>query len=260
VNVLNTISTIQLARQAGAENYFCVSTDKAANPVNMMGASKRIMEMFLMRESLMSKISTARFANVAFSDGSLLHGFSQRFAKRQPISAPKDVRRYFITPQESGELCLMSCLLGENRDIFFPKLCDALQLTKFSDVAVRFLEQLGYEPFECATEEEARGRAAELIRRRKWPCYFFASDTTGEKDFEEFYTDAEDLDLKRFESIGVIRCPPKFDAAKLDAFLQSIDAMLTAGSWNRAELIDLFNRTITEFNHRETGKFLDGRM
>jgi FlaA1/EpsC-like NDP-sugar epimerase len=260
VNVLNTISTIQLARQAGAENYFCVSTDKAANPVNMMGASKRIMEMFLMRESLMSKISTARFANVAFSDGSLLHGFSQRFAKRQPISAPKDVRRYFITPQESGELCLMSCLLGENRDIFFPKLCDALQLTKFSDVAVRFLEQLGYEPFECATEEEARGRAAELILRRKWPCYFFASDTTGEKDFEEFYTDAEDLDLKRFESIGVIRCPPKFDAAKLDAFLQSIDAMLTARRWNRAELIDLFNRTITEFNHRETGKFLDGRM
>jgi UDP-N-acetylglucosamine 4,6-dehydratase len=122
VNVLNTIKTIELARNHGAKKYFCVSTDKAANPVNMMGASKRIMEMFLMRASLDLPISTARFANVAFSDGSLLHGFNQRFAKRQPISAPNDVRRYFVTPQESGELCLMSCLLGENRDIFFPKL------------------------------------------------------------------------------------------------------------------------------------------
>ena len=120
VNILNTIKTVQMARKQGARKYFCVSTDKAANPVNMMGASKRIMEMFLMRESELLAISTARFANVAFSDGSLLHGFNQRFAKRQPISAPNDVRRYFVTPQESGELCLMSCLLGENRDIFFP--------------------------------------------------------------------------------------------------------------------------------------------
>ena len=124
VNVLNTISTIESAKAFGAKKYFCVSTDKAANPVNMMGASKRIMEMFLMRASESLPSSTARFANVAFSDGSLLHGFNQRFAKRQPISAPKDVRRYFVTPQESGELCLMSCLLGENRDIFFPKLSE----------------------------------------------------------------------------------------------------------------------------------------
>ena len=146
VNILNTIKTVQMAKEQGAKKYFCVSTDKAANPVNMMGASKRIMEMFLMRESESIEISTARFANVAFSDGSLLHGFNQRFAKRQPISAPDDVRRYFVTPQESGELCLMSCLLGENRDIFFPKLNEQLHLTTFSDIAERYLENLGYEP------------------------------------------------------------------------------------------------------------------
>ena len=138
VNILNTIKTVQMAKLQGAKKYFCVSTDKAANPVNMMGASKRIMEMFLMRESESMEISTARFANVAFSDGSLLHGFNQRFAKRQPISAPNDVRRYFVTPQESGELCLMSCLFGENRDIFFPKLSEQLHLTTFSDICLLY--------------------------------------------------------------------------------------------------------------------------
>jgi len=260
VNIHNTISTIQQARDRGARKYFCVSTDKAANPVNMMGASKRIMEMFLMRESLETPISTARFANVAFSDGSLLHGFNQRFAKRQPISSPNDVRRYFITPQESGELCLMSCLLGENRDIFFPKMSEALRLTRFSDIAVRFLQQYGYEPFECATEDEARGKADELIAKRKWPCYFFSSDTTGEKDFEEFFTDQEDLDLKRYQGIGVIRNKPEFNEKHLQEFLASIDTMLAARTWTRTQMIDLFNKMIPEFNHKETGKFLDGRM
>jgi FlaA1/EpsC-like NDP-sugar epimerase len=184
VNVFNTLGTLAMARKGGAKKYFCVSTDKAANPVNMMGASKRIMEMFLMRESLSQTISMARFANVAFSDGSLLHGFNQRFAKRQPISAPNDVRRYFVTPRESGELCLLSGLLGENRDIFFPKLSQKLHLITFVEIAVRYLEAHGYEPFECSTEDEARDRAGELIARKRWPCYFFKSDTTGEKDFE----------------------------------------------------------------------------
>ena len=141
VNVFNTIKTLRLAKKMGAKKYFCVSTDKAANPVNMMGASKRIMEMFLMRESLTQKISMARFANVAFSDGSLLHGFNQRFAKRQPFSAPNDVRRYFVTPQESGELCLLSSLLGDNRDIFFPKLSEKLHLITFSEIAIRYLRE-----------------------------------------------------------------------------------------------------------------------
>ena len=135
VNVFNTDKTLKQAIEAGARKYFCVSTDKAANPVNMMGASKRIMEMFLMRRSLQMDISTARFANVAFSDGSLLHGFNQRLEKRQPIVAPNDVRRYFVTPKESGELCLMSCIFGGNRDIFFPKLSEELHLISFADIA-----------------------------------------------------------------------------------------------------------------------------
>ena len=260
VNVANTVKTLRLARAGNARKYFCVSTDKAANPVNMMGASKRIMEMFLMRESLTQSISMARFANVAFSDGSLLHGFNQRFAKRQPISAPNDVRRYFVTPQESGELCLLSCLLGDNRDIFFPKLSEKLHLITFSEIAVRYLEQLGYTPFECQSEDEARDRAEELIATKRWPCYFFKSDTTGEKDFEEFYTDKEDLDLARFQSLGVIRNQPHFDAAQLDAFEQGIAQLRAARQWTKADLVKLFFEMLPEFGHKETGKYLDQRM
>jgi FlaA1/EpsC-like NDP-sugar epimerase len=260
VNVLNTLATIAQARAKGARKYFCVSTDKAANPVNMMGASKRIMEMFLMRESLSLPISTARFANVAFSDGSLLHGFNQRFAKRQPISAPNDVRRYFVTPQESGELCLSSCLLGENRDIFFPKLSEALHLTRFSDIAVRFLRALGYEPHECASEDEARDRAAELIAQRRWPVYFFASDTTGEKDFEEFFTGRETLDMGRFDTIGVIKNAAEFDGARLDRFIARIDEIRARSTWDKPEIVALFNEMLPEFDHKETGKYLDNRM
>lgn len=260
VNVLNTISTIAQAQAGGARKYFAVSTDKAANPVNMMGASKRIMEMFLMRASLELPISTARFANVAFSDGSLLHGFNQRFAKRQPISAPNDVRRYFVTPQESGELCLSSCLLGGNRDIFFPKLSEELDLTRFSDIAVRYLESLGFEPYECASEDEARDRADELIATKRWPVYFFASDTTGEKDFEEFYTGTEKLDMERFQSIGVIKNEPEFDEARLDHFLATIERLRAQPTWDKPELVELFNYMIPEFQHKETGKYLDSRM
>jgi FlaA1/EpsC-like NDP-sugar epimerase len=260
VNVLNTIKTIELARTHGARKYFCVSTDKAANPVNMMGASKRIMEMFLMRASQALPLSTARFANVAFSDGSLLHGFNQRFAKHQPISAPNDVRRYFVTPQESGELCLMSCLLGESRDIFFPKLSEALNLTRFTDIAVRYLAQLGFEAFECASEDEARDRANELISQKKWPCYFFKSDTTGEKDFEEFFTDREVLNMARFDNIGIIKTGPEFDAAMLQHFTDAIANIRAMQSWGKVELVDLFNEMIPGFAHKETGKYLDARM
>ena len=260
VNILNTLSTIAQARNTGTRKYFCVSTDKAANPVNMMGASKRIMEMFLMRESLSLPISTARFANVAFSDGSLLHGFNQRFAKRQPISAPNDVRRYFVTPQESGELCLMSGLLGDNRDIFFPKLSEQLDLVRFSDIAVRYLHGLGFEPHECASEDEARDHAAELIARKQWPVYFFTSDTTGEKDFEEFYTDAETLDMQRFDAIGVIKNEPVIDEARLEHFLQRITEIRAGSTWDKPEIVELFNHMIPDFRHKETGKYLDGRM
>jgi FlaA1/EpsC-like NDP-sugar epimerase len=260
VNIFNTLKTLSLAHDSGASRYFCVSTDKAANPVNMMGASKRIMEMFLMRESEIMPVSTARFANVAFSDGSLLHGFNQRFAKRQPISAPNDVRRYFVTPQESGELCLMSGLLGDNRDIFFPKLSEELHLATFSEIAVRYLEALGYEPVSCATEDEARSRAEELISQRRWPCYFFASDTTGEKDFEEFFTDREVLDMDRFANVGIIKNQAMYDPSLLDTFEKEIAKFVCRDRWEKGPIVDLFNRMIPEFNHLDTGRYLDGRM
>jgi len=260
VNVYNTTKTLQLAKEMGAKKYFCVSTDKAANPVNMMGASKRIMEMFLMRESLTQEISMARFANVAFSDGSLLHGFNQRFSKRQPFSAPNDVRRYFVTPQESGELCLLSGLLGGNRDIFFPKLSEKLHLITFSEVAVRYLRERGYEPYECESEDEARDRAEELIANKQWPCYFFKSDTTGEKDFEEFFTDNEDLDMERFETVGVIKNQPDFDGTKLDDFMDGIEALREKGTWRKDDIVKLYFGLLPEFAHKETGKYLDQRM
>lgn len=260
VNIFNTDRTVCQARDMKAAKYFCVSTDKAANPVNMMGASKRIMEMFLMRRSLEMPVSTARFANVAFSDGSLLYGFNRRIEKNQPLSAPDDVRRYFVTPKESGELCLMSCLLGGNRDVFFPKLDYDLNLITFSEIAERYLEQLGYEPVRCGTEDEARGRVQELKAQRKYPVYFFKSDTTGEKDFEEFYTDKEVLDMDRFKNLGIIKNGPVFEREKLEMFEERIKSMRAEGVWTRGDLIDLFNEMIPEFNHRETGKFLDGRM
>ncbi|MBF0420362.1 MAG: UDP-N-acetylglucosamine 4,6-dehydratase [Magnetococcales bacterium] len=260
VNIMNTIKTLRIARASGARKYFCVSTDKAANPVNMMGASKRIMELFLMRESLTQDISTARFANVAFSDGSLLHGFNQRFAKRQPFSAPNDVKRYFVTLQESGELCLMSCLLGENRDIFFPKLSEKLNLITFSEIAIRYLHQLGFTPVECATEDEARESVKKLVAEKRWPCYFFASDTTGEKDFEEFFTDKENVDMGRFDTIGVIHNPAVYDDAKLVEFESSFSELSQKGKWTKEEIIRLFIKLLPEFAHKETGKYLDQRM
>ncbi|MDA8683867.1 UDP-N-acetylglucosamine 4,6-dehydratase [Gammaproteobacteria bacterium] len=260
VNLFNTIKTLRLAKKTGCKKYFCVSTDKAANPVNMMGASKKIMEMFLMRESLTQNISMARFANVAFSDGSLLYGFNQRFAKKQPIAAPNDVRRYFVTPQESGELCLLSGLLGNNRDIFFPKLSEKLHLITFSEIAVRYLRGLGYEPYECESEHEARERAEELIAKKQWPCYFFKSDTTGEKDFEEFFTDNEDLDMNRFETVGVIKNQPEFDEAKLDDFMNGIEDLRIKATWTKDDIVKLYFELLPEFAHKETGKYLDQRM
>lgn len=260
VNVLNTIKTVELAKSMGAKKYFCVSTDKAANPVNMMGGSKRIMELFLMRESLRQEVSMARFANVAFSDGSLLHGFNQRFAKGQPFSAPNDVRRYFVTPKESGELCLLSGLLGANRDIFFPKLSEKLHLITFSEIATRYLRDRGYKAYECESENEARDNAEELISNKQWPCYFFQSDTTGEKDFEEFFTDAEDLDMERFESVGVIRNEAKFDDVRLDQFMSGVEALRKGGAWSKSDIRDLYFSILPEFAHKETGKYLDQRM
>lgn len=259
-NIFNTESTMLMAEEMGAKKYFCVSTDKAANPVNMMGASKRIMEMYLNRRSVTMPVSTARFANVAFSDGSLLYGFNRRIEKGQPLSAPNDVRRYFVTPKEAGELCMLSCLTGDNRDIYFPKLDHDLNLVTFSSIAEKYLLNLGYEPVQCETEQEARERVGELKARHKYPVYFFKSDTTGEKDFEEFYTNNEVLDMSRFEDIGIIKNEINYDESKLHRFDEEIAKLKSNGSWGRVDLIELFNWMIPNFNHKETGKFLDGRM
>lgn len=260
VNVFNTDKTLQQSVSAGVKKYFCVSTDKAANPVNMMGASKRIMEMFLMRRSLEIDISTARFANVAFSDGSLLHGFNQRLEKRQPIVAPNDIKRYFVTPQESGELCLMSCIFGENRDIFFPKLSENLHLISFADIAVKYLAQKGFQPVLCDSEDEARELAKTLPAQGKWPCLFTSSDTTGEKDFEEFFTEAEILDMQRFSNLGVIKNEAVFDVDLLAEFETSIGAMKSDLAWGKEVIVELFFKMIPDFGHQETGKYLDGKM
>lgn len=260
VNILNTNKTIEQSIAAGVKKFFCVSTDKAANPVNMMGASKRIMEMFLMRKSEQIAISTARFANVAFSDGSLLHGFNQRLQKQQPLVAPNDIKRYFVTPQESGELCLMSCIFGENRDIFFPKLSEALHLISFADIAVLYLKQRGYEPYLCENEDEARELAKTLPAQGKWPCLFTSSDTTGEKDFEEFFTENETLDMQRFNNLGIIKNEPLYDPALLSHFEERIEEMITSLEWNKDDIVKLFFEMIPDFGHKETGKYLDSKM
>lgn len=259
VNILNTIKTHNLAMKNGAKKYFCVSTDKAANPVNMMGASKRIMEMFLMKIGEQLPISTARFANVAFSDGSLLHGFKKRIEKMQPIAAPRDVKRYFLSFKESGQLCLMSALLGENRDIYFPKLNAELNLITFSSIAERYLNSIGYKAHQCESEQEARDLVHELPKKGEWPCYFFDSDTTGEKPFEEFYTNNEAVDLNKYLNVGIVKNCQGCDVIKLDGFIEKINQLLKS-KWNKSDIVKLFNQMIPDFNHMETGKYLDGRM
>jgi FlaA1/EpsC-like NDP-sugar epimerase len=259
-NVFNTDKTLQQAIDNGCKKYFCVSTDKAANPVNMMGASKRIMEMLVNRKSLDIKVSMARFANVAFSDGSLLYGFNQRIEKNQPIVAPNDIKRYFVTPQESGELCLMSCIFGENRDIYFPKLSASLNLISFADIAIKYLQLKGYEPYLCKNEDEARALAHTLPSQGKWPCLFTSSDTTGEKDVEEFFTDAETLDMYRFKNLGVIKNEVNYDEEKLNHFENTIKTYKQSLSWKKENIVKEFFTMIPDFEHKETGKYLDEKM
>lgn len=260
VNITNTIKTVQQAKQKRVKKYFAVSTDKAANPVNMMGASKRIMEFFLNRESKDIKISTARFANVAFSDGSLLHGFNQRIQKKQPIVAPNDVKRYFVTPEESGILCLFSCLFGENRDVFFPKLSEALHLITFSEIATFYLNELGYKVHECKSEDEARNNIEVIIKEGAWPCLFTPSDTTGEKDFEEFFTASELLDFDTFSNLGIIKSDLAYDDQLLADFERQVADFRSKGAWSKDEIVGLFNTLLPSFDHRELGKYLDGKM
>ena len=259
-NIFNTDKTIKQSIENKVKKYFCVSTDKAANPVNMMGASKRIMEMFVHRNSLNIDVSMARFANVAFSDGSLLHGFNQRLEKAQPIVAPNDTKRYFVTPQESGELCLMSCIFGQNRDIFFPKLSEELHLITFADIAVKYLEVKGYKPYLCKDEDEARALAKTLPQKGKYPCLFTSSDTTGEKDFEEFFTENETLNMDKFKNLGIIKNEVDFDEKLLNSFENSIKNYKQNLSWVKEDIVKEFYKLLPNFGHKETGKYLDSKM
>jgi FlaA1/EpsC-like NDP-sugar epimerase len=260
VNILNVKRTLELAGSMKSRKYFAVSSDKAVHPANIMGATKRVMELFLMRASAFVPVSTARFANVAFSDGSLLHGFRRRIEKKQPLSAPRDVRRYFMTPQEAGELCLLSCLLGENRDVFVPRLTAELPLVDFPSIAERFLASLGYAVQACASEEEARSTVDACIARKRWPCYFFDSDTTGEKEHEEFTSTGEKIDRSRFKDIDVVQQSATGDTSGLSRFSQGVEEVRRKGDWSKEDLLDLIQSLLPDFHHRETGKYLDGRM
>ncbi len=263
-NILDTRATLLSACRGGARKYFAVSTDKAKNPANLMGATKRIMEDVLFGESEAGKtdVSTARFANVAFSDGSLLHGFRQRLLARQPISAPRDIRRYFVTGPEAGELCLASLILAGRREILFPKLDAELSLLTFSEIAVRFLRANGYEPFEVGSEDEARDSAADLIAKGKWPCHFFVSDTPGEKPFEEFYADDDKVDFDRFAGIGVIATPAlSADAhSRYGRFLKTMDDLRAHGRWSKADLVAAIQEACPELSHVVGQRSLDEKM
>ncbi len=260
VNILNIDKTINQSIKNNAKKYFCVSTDKATNPVNMMGATKYIMEMFLMSRSKDINVSTSRFANVAFSDGSLLYSFSKRIEKRQPLAAPKDIKRYFLTPEESGELCLLSCIFGENKDIFFPKLNKTKDLLSFSDLAIKYLRDRGYEAFICKSEDEARELIKILPEKKKWPCLFTQSDTTGEKEVEEFYTDQDVLNMDRFISLGVIKNVTNYNKEKLKNFEKNIKELKFSKNWDKKTIVREFLKLIPNFKYYDKNNYLDGKM
>ena len=259
-NVIKAKELLDLLAEYPPRHFFCVSTDKAANPVNIMGASKRIMEDMIMAYTTKFKVTTARFANVAFSNGSLLAGFVDRIMKRQPLAAPRDVRRYFVSPEESGQICMLACILGRNGEIFFPKLGEEKMMT-FSSICDRFLETLGYEKKECATDEEAKRFASEILEGSKiYPVVYFNSDTTGEKDYEEFYVSGEKLNMERFNSLGVIEEVSKRLLEESDAFFVELEAIFASPFFTKEEVVEAIRRFIPNFEHEEKGRNLDQKM
>ncbi len=249
-----------LLDQAPPEHFFCVSTDKAANPVNVMGATKKLMEHVLMAWSDLLPVTTARFANVAFSNGSLLAGFLSRLEKRQPLSSPMDVRRYFVSPEESGQLCMMACLLGRSGEIFFPKLREE-QMMRFSDIAVALLGELGMEPLFCASEEEAREAAARMPEHPKeWPVYFFPSDTSGEKMYEEFYAGEECVEMDRFASMGVVRVTRRRSREEVHQVMDALERMRRREDLTKSDWVAWLSELVPDFAHVETGRSLDQKM
>lgn len=259
VNVFNTVKSLRLAKYMSAKKYFCVSTDKAANPTNLMGATKRIMEDFLLLECEGISVSSARFANVAFSDGSLLHGFQERLKKKQPISAPKDVLRYFLSPKEAGQLCLLSCIFGQNKQIFFPKFQKS-DLVSFSNLTLKFLDAHGLSPAILDSENKARSFSLNNRNPAEWPCYFFDSDTTGEKQIEEFHSENEIIHLDSFSEIGIVEMNKTISDKKLKLFESGVIKQRTEGTLSREKLKELIYEVVPSLSHNETGKFLHEKM
>ncbi len=259
-NVLHAKLLLDLLSQYPPEEYFCVSTDKAANPVNIMGASKRIMEDVIFSYSDKFPVKTARFANVAFSNGSLPAGFLARIQKLQPLSAPSDVRRYFVSPEESGQICMLACMLGNNREIFFPKLEEAQMMT-FDAIGTELLHEHGYEVLECSSDEEAIDKAEELKKGSKYyPVHYSVSDTSGEKPFEEFVTDTETADMERFSSLGVITGKEIPDQARVKKLFVDLNAAFDKEETTKEEVVQIMKEYLPNFEHIETGKSLDSKM
>lgn len=259
-NVLHAKLLLDLLAEYPPEEYFCVSTDKAANPVNIMGASKRIMEDVIFSYSDKFPVKTARFANVAFSNGSLPAGFLARIAKLQPLSAPSDVKRYFVSPEESGQICMLACMLGENREIFFPKLKDA-QMMRFDTIATNLLHEYGFEVLECASDEEAIEKAEALKNGSKlYPVHYSGSDTSGEKPFEEFYTDEETVDMNRLQALGVITGKNITDKNKVEILFSKLTAEFAKEETSKEAIIKIMQEYLPNFEHIETGKSLDSKM
>lgn len=259
-NVLHAKQLLDLLTEFPPEAYFCVSTDKAANPVNIMGASKRIMEDVIFSYSDRFPVKTARFANVAFSNGSLPAGFLARIQKLQPLSAPSDVRRYFVSPEESGQICLLSCILGENRAIFFPKLKEAQMMT-FDAIGTELLKAHGFEVLKCSSDEEAIEKADELKKGSNlYPVHYAASDTSGEKSFEEFITETETADMDRFASLGVITGKQIPDKSKIEELFEKLTAAFASDKTTKEEIVGIMKSYLPNFDHIETGKSLDSKM
>ena len=259
-NVIKAKKLLDLLLEFPPKHFFCVSTDKAANPVNVMGASKKLMEDVILAYSTKIPITTARFANVAFSNGSLLFGFIERLMKRQPLSAPSDVKRYFVSPDESGQLCMLACVLGQSGDIFFPKLKEE-SMTTFSEIAVNFLNVHGLIPQLCQSENEAKEAVLTFTKQsNEYPVYFFESDTSGEKSFEEFYTEGEELDLKRFTELGVIKNTPKKDLTEISLMFHNLQILFDKNKVTKQDIVEILGQYIPNFEHIETGKSLDQKM
>lgn len=259
-NVLKARKLMDLLVEMPPKHFFCVSTDKAANPVNIMGCSKKVMEEMIMSYSKQFKITTARFANVAFSNGSLLAGFIDRMMKHQPLSSPNDVKRYFVSPDESGQICMLACMLGKTGEIFFPKLGEE-QMMKFSTICDDFLTSLGYKIKYCNSEEEARKFASEMPEDTDtYPVYYFSSDTTGEKGYEEFYIEGEQLNMERFSSLGVIENYPCRESAEIFSFFEEMETLFKRNDFKKEEIVSLLKTFIPNFEHEEKGKNLDQKM